>query len=131
MNWKIFNEFWNYRHVNAIWYWFDISRINQIFFRFFTRFWKIFIEFYLRISNIWFYFNYYFLLILKINVFKRKTIVIRRLIVFSIFDQKFELDSIFLICLDHKLVVLSLVLHNFIKSISKSISWRLETISLD
>ena len=53
-----------------------------------------------------------------------------RLIVFSIFDQKFELDSIFLTCLDHKLVVLSLVLHNFIKSISKSISWRLETISL-
>ena len=44
-----------------------------------------------------------------------------KLIVFSISDQKFELDSIFLTCLDHKLVVLSLVLHNFMKSISKSI----------
>ena len=45
-----------------------------------------------------------------------------RLIVFSISDQKSRLDSIFLTRLDHKLVVLSLVLHNFMKSISKSIS---------
>ena len=39
-----------------------------------------------------------------------------RLIVFSIFDQKSRLDSIFLTRLNHKLVVLSLVLHNFMKS---------------
>ena len=45
-----------------------------------------------------------------------------RLIVFSISDQKSRLDSIFLTRLNHKLVVLSLVLHNFMKSISKSIS---------
>ena len=56
--------------------------------------------------------------------------VFNRLIVFSISNQKFELDSIFLICLNYKLIVLSLVLHNFMKSISKSISWRLEMISL-
>ena len=54
-----------------------------------------------------------------------------KLIVFSISDQKSRLDSIFLTRLDHKLIVLSLVLHNFMKSISKSISWRNRTISLN
>ena len=54
-----------------------------------------------------------------------------KLIVFSIFGQKSRLDSSFLTRLDYKLVVLSLVLHNFMKSISKSISWRNRTISLD
>ena len=80
----------------------------------------------------------FFVTIVTNNTFKSSCLVsfsfsfniISRLIVFSISDQKSRFDSIFLTRLDHKLVVLSLVLHNFMKSISKSISWRNRTISL-
>ena len=54
------------------------TKINRVFFRFFILFWKFFIEFHLSVSSIWFYFYYCFFFILKINVFKKKTIVIRK-----------------------------------------------------
>ena len=39
--WKIFNEFWNYRHANAIWYWFE-TRESTDFLSFFYTILKVF-----------------------------------------------------------------------------------------
>ena len=107
----------------------------------YCRFWHdsifdFFFYFFFYISNFscWdFFFSIeisFFFVLINNKTFLSFVDIFVRLIVFSIFDQKSRLDSIFLTRLDYKLVVLSLVLHNFMKSISKSISWRNRTISL-